>query len=335
MKKNIFFTAVVMAGIMLSGNSWAQDAPKAKKSEEIIIRKNDNADKKMTIEIDGDKVTVNGKPLSEFHDGDITIMKKDMRDRRSNNFLYAPDNMNMDYELNEMDNGKPHPFLGVSSTKGDDGAKITEVVKGSAAEKAGLLSGDVITKIDDKKVESPEELMDVVKAHKPGEEVKVYYLRENKKKDTKAKLGESKMNKRTMVFKGNPGMNGNDFNFKMPNMQNMDKMPGMQDRLNRNFNFMYDNTDKPKIGIKIEDTENGDGVKILNVEEGSPADKAGLKKDDVITSFNGNKINNVDEMMGKLDANEEKEKLDIKARRNNADMNFEVKIPKKLNSADL
>jgi serine protease Do len=332
MKKNIFFTAVVMAGIILSGNSWAQDAPEAKKSEEIIIRKNDNIDKKMIIEIEGDKVTVNGKPLSEFHDGNVTIMKRDMRDRRSNNFLYTPDSMEMQYDLNDMGDARPRPFLGVSSTKGDEGAKITEVVKGSAAEKAGLLSGDVITKIDDKKVESPEELMDVVKAHKPGEEVKVYYLRDNKKKDTKAKLGESKTNKRPMMFKGTPGMNGKDFDFKMPNL---DKMPGMQNRLNRNFNFMYDNADKPKIGIKIEDTENGDGVKILNVEEGSPADKAGLKKDDVITSFNGNKINSVGEIMSKLDANPEKEKVDIKVRRNNAEMSFEVKIPKKLNSANL
>jgi len=332
MKKNIFFTAVVMAGLMLSSDAWAQDAPEAKKSEEIIIRKNDNVDKKMTIEIDGDKVTVNGKPLSDFHDGNVTIMKRDARNRKSDNFLYAPDNMEMQYDLNDMGDAKPRPFLGVLSTKEDDGAKITEVVKGSAAEKAGLLSGDVITKIDDKKVASPEELMDVVKAHKPGEEVKVYYLRDNKKKDTKAKLGETKMNKRTMVFNRNPSINGNDFNFKMPNM---DKMPGMQNRLNRNFNLMYDNADRPKMGIKIEDTENGDGVKILNVEEGSPADKAGLKKDDVITSFNGDKINSVDEMMEKLDANPEKEKVDIKASRNNAEMNFEVKIPKKRNSADL
>ena len=335
MKKNIFFTAVVMAGLTLSGNVLAQDAPVAKKSEEIIIRKNDNIDKKMIIEIDGDKVTVNGKPLSEFHDGNVTIMKRDMRDRRSNNFLYTPDNVEMQYDLNDMGDARPRPFLGVLSTKGDNGAKITEVVKGSAAEKAGLVSGDVITKIDDKKVESPEELMDVVKAHKPGEEVKVYYLRDNKKKDTKAKLEESKTKKSTMMFKGNPGMNGKDFDFKMPNMQNMDKMPGMQNRLNRNFNFMYGNADKPKIGIKIEDTENGDGVKILNVEEGSPADNAGLKKDDVITSFNGDKINSVGEIMSNLDANPEKEKMDIKARRNNAEMSFEVKIPKKLNSAEL
>ena len=98
---------------------------------------------------------------------------------------------------------------------------------------------------------------------------------------------------------------------------------------------MYGNADKPKIGIKIEDTENGDGVKILNVEEGSPADNAGLKKDDVITSFNGDKINSVGEIMSNLDANPEKEKMDIKARRNNAEMSFEVKIPKKLNSAEL
>ncbi len=332
MKKNIFLPAVVMAALMLSGNLWAQTAPEAKKSEEIIIRKNDNLDKKMTIEIDGDKVTVNGKPLSDFHDGNVSIMKRDARDRKSENFLLAPDNMKMQYDFNDMENGKPRPFLGVLSTKGDDGAKITEVVKGSAAEKAGLSSGDVITKIDDKKVASPEELMDAVKAYKPGEEVKVYYLRDNKKKDTKAKLGESKLNKRTMVFDRNPDVNGNDFNFKMPQMGNM---PGMPNSLNRNFNLMYDNADRPKMGVKIEDTENGEGVKILNVEEGSPADKAGLKKDDVITSFNGDKVNNVDEIMEKLDANHDKENVDIKARRNNAEMSFDVKIPKKRNSADL
>jgi predicted metalloprotease with PDZ domain len=34
----------------------------------------------------------------------------------------------------------------------------------------------------------------------------------------------------------------------------------------------------PKVGLQIEDVEEGDGVKILGVDENTPAEKAGLKK---------------------------------------------------------
>ena len=89
------------------------------------------------------------------------------------------------------------------------------------------------------------------------------------------------------------------------------------------------------MGLKIEDTENNIGVKIISVEEGSPADKAGLKKDDIISSFNGEKVTSVDELMDQVNDSEDKDTFNIKAMRNNSEMNFDIKIPKKLNSADL
>ena len=228
-----------------------------------------------------------------------------------------------------MLNSSPHTFLGVLTEKADDGVKINEVVKGSAAEKSGLLKGDIITKLGDKETNSPEDLMDAVKSHKAGDEVKVYYTRDNKKKDAKVKLGETKGNKNISIYKTfGPEMGNNDFNFKMA------PMPRMNDNFNNNlFKFRYDR--KPKLGLKIEDTENSNGVKILNVDEGSPADKAGLKKDDIITSVNGEKVNSVEEIMDKVNDSEDHQNLTIKAMRNNSEMNFEVKIPKKLNSANL
>ena len=42
------------------------------------------------------------------------------------------------------------------------------------------------------------------------------------------------------------------------------------------------------------------------MEEGSPADKAGLKKDDIITSLNGEKVNSVDELMDQVNDSEDK-----------------------------
>ena len=41
--------------------------------------------------------------------------------------------------------------------------------------KAGLKEGDIITKIDDKKIEDPDALAKAVKEHKPGDKVSVTY----------------------------------------------------------------------------------------------------------------------------------------------------------------
>jgi serine protease Do len=336
MKKNIFFAGTLAAFLLASVSSFAQE-PKDqdkkesqdKKSKEIIIRQKGDDDKKMTIVVDGENITVNGKPLSEFHDGDVSILSRDMK-RDSRNFLYSPRiNRDMDVHIfnDDMNNGKPRTFLGVLTEKTNDGATITDVIKGSAAEKAGLQKDDIITGVDDKKITSPEDLMDAVKSYKPDDNVKIDYLRNNKKKDAKVKLGETKERSRTFSFNGDPGMYKN-FDFRMPEMPRMPKSY-------YNFNYNLWNNDQPKVGIKIEDTENGSGAKVLNVEEGSAADKAGLKKDDIITEVNGEKIKDVGDVKDELNEARDKESFTVKAKRNNSEMNFEIKIPKKLNSAEL
>jgi serine protease Do len=346
MKKHILFTGILAATVLLSFNSQAQKSEsiekksetKDGKTKEIIIRKNGDKETKTTIEIDGDNITVNGKPLADYHGDDVSIIKRDIRDR-SHNFLITPGNGN-DMELNAFgndwdndvdlgdDNGRTRPFLGVMTEKTSDGAKITSVVKGSAAEKAGLQKDDIITSLNDKKIASPEELMDVVKTYKPADNVKIDYLRNNKKKDLNVKLGEKKDRNRTFVYNYNKDL-GNGFNFKMPPMPPMPRMPKTF------FKYKSWSGNTPKLGLKIEDVENDGGVKIVNVEEGSAAEKAGLKKDDVITEVNGEKVSNVDEVRDQVNDTEDKESVSLKAKRNNNEMKFEIKIPKQVNSADL
>ncbi|HNP00816.1 MAG TPA: PDZ domain-containing protein, partial [Ferruginibacter sp.] len=77
------------------------------------------------------------------------------------------------------------------------------------------------------------------------------------------------------------------------------------------------------------------GVKVLDVEADSPADKAGLKKDDVITEIGGEKVENTDEARDQLRENADKASYSIKASRNGNAMNFDIKIPKKLKTANL
>ncbi|MFT6380159.1 MAG: serine protease Do [Akkermansiaceae bacterium] len=80
------------------------------------------------------------------------------------------------------------PMLGIQLAEGDDGVTVGEVVPNSPAQKAGMRTGDLVKKINDKAVKSPEELVKLVKTMKAGDEVKVDFLREGEAKSTKAKL---------------------------------------------------------------------------------------------------------------------------------------------------
>ena len=63
--------------------------------------------------------------------------------------------------------------------------------------------------------------------------------------------------------------------------------------------------------------------------------RAGLKKDDIITEINGQKISNTDDAREQLMEVAEKSAYTIKAKRNGTEMSFDVKIPKKLKTANL
>ena len=70
-------------------------------------------------------------------------------------------------------------YLGLSAEdpSGVDGAYVSEVREKSAAEKAGLRLGDIITKVDDMEVDSVENLVRVMSYYHAGEEVEVTVIR--------------------------------------------------------------------------------------------------------------------------------------------------------------
>ncbi len=332
--KKILFSALCL-GIFsgISNTASAQEEQvKQSKEEEIIIRKKGDKNVKVTVEMKDDEILINGKPMVEFDDENVSVTKRRKVIRDGNRVFFGPGDSGGDMHIFNDDNDKEKakPFLGVTTEKKDKGVKVTSVVKGSAAEKAGLKEGDVISKLGGKKINDPEELMDAVTSYKPKEEVKINYERNGKSNEVKAALGERK-EKRIRSFSFNndriPQMKSEmfkDFNFEMPPMHstpgelfNKFRMPGNK-----------------RLGVRIEDTENDGGVKITSVEEGSAAEKAGLKKDDIITDVDGKKIKNVNEVRAEV-LHSDKNNYTIKARRNGAEMNFEIKIPKKINSADL
>jgi serine protease Do len=71
-----------------------------------------------------------------------------------------------------------------------DGALVAEVSKGSPAEDAGFLSGDVILEVDGKKAKDFRQVTRLVGALSPGQKVGFKVVRDGKKKTIKAKIGK-------------------------------------------------------------------------------------------------------------------------------------------------
>ena len=125
---------------------------------------------------------MNGKPLEDFDDDNIAVIKR----RPSRVTVTAPSSQFRSYNYNHDGSGDLFAttgnaaFLGVSTEEDDGGAKITNVTEKSAAEKAGLKEDDVITKINETKIEDPNDLTKAIGKYKPEDKVTVTYKRDGK-----------------------------------------------------------------------------------------------------------------------------------------------------------
>ena len=84
-------------------------------------------------------------------------------------------------------------FLGVGGdAMGGDGARLAHVIPGSAADRAGLRDGDVLVRVDEVAVDGFEALRRAIRARRPGETVRLVYLRDGRDHETSATLEESR-----------------------------------------------------------------------------------------------------------------------------------------------
>jgi len=307
-----------------------KDKEKSEVQEVIITRKGDK-NEKIVVEVNGDKVSVNGKPLDEYK-GDNVIIRKN---RNNDTWAFADGQNSWGHSGKTVTGYKidsNRAMLGVTTEKGDKGAEIQDITKESGAAKAGLKEGDVITKIDDKKIEDADDLTAVVKAHKPGDKVNITYLRDDKEQKTTAELGRWKG---VNVFATTPDFNMDlgdmnmNFNQVMPKLRSLQ---GMKTPYSQNWSWSGGG---PKLGLSVQDTDDGKGVKVIEVDDESNAEKAGIKEDDIITEVEGKAVNGADEVAKIIKESKDKTSVMIKLTRNGKTQNIEVKIPRKLKTADL
>jgi len=325
---------------------------KSLKNNKGVKQENDADDKEeINVLIDGDKITINGEAVDENDpringQGKNGVVLKRMgtigKNSKGNNLVEGkPLDMNGELDMNGLTFATPTQsnaaFLGVLSEDNELGAKINEVSKGSPAEKAGLKKDDIITNVNDEKITGPKDLYDAIGKFKPADKVQISILKNGTKTKLTAELEKNKAQTfsysmpnqgitiepnfvpNTPRGRGNNGMQR--FGFELPQMPEL--------------NNIFGNIEKPKLGISVEDVEENEGVKISSVSENSPAAKAGLRENDIITEVNDKKVKDVDGIKPIIKGATEGTVFKFNITRNGKKTVIEVKIPKKLKTADL
>ncbi len=84
-----------------------------------------------------------------------------------------------------------YPVIGANvDMQFEGGARVSEVNPGSPAARAGLRTGDVITKINSQVVDTAEALIVAIRTHRPGESVKLDFERAGKPRQANITLGQ-------------------------------------------------------------------------------------------------------------------------------------------------
>ena len=139
----------------------------------------------------------------------------------------------------------------------DNGALITMIEPGSAAEDSGLRVDDIIVAVNDKEISDASELRNAIGLMGSGESIDIRYIRDGKTRSVKATLGEQKI-AQSSGTEIHPGLAGATF--------------------------------------ASSTATNSGGIEVTEVTDGSPAAQRGLRAGDVITAVNRRAVRNLQQL---------------------------------------
>ena len=154
------------------------------------------------------------------------------------------------------------------------GAVIQGTTPGSAAEKAGLREGDVITRVDGKRIESPQQLAEYIGDRRPGDRVRLEWSRDGRRMSEAVILGRYEGSRIEAVEREAEGREEKE-------------APPTKDEPREGF-----------LGVMVspltddirEFAGTDSGVLINSLTDESPAAKAGLQAGDVITHVDDREV---------------------------------------------
>ncbi len=338
--KNIktFVTAVSFLSAFGINNIQAQ----TKQSETIILQDNTEASE-IKIEINNGEVFIDGKRVAPYNaNRNLKIIKK-----LGKSFKNGSPNIELDIESPfdaTMPSAMDRAMLGIKSspTDGNIGAKVESVNTGSPAAKADLQEGDVITKVDNMIVTNPQDLANAIATLKPGDKVNIELQRNGNSMEQAVTLADRGSSEFPFNPKGFDNMEDMMKNFEnmMKGFGNMDDMQikkfGIEEDGNNmnGIGVVIPKNDNPKLGAQIEERADGRGLRVVNVTPNTPADKAGLKAEDIITSFGGNRTNSIKNLSNAIADVKDKKSITLDVQRNGSNKTLYIEFTKSLLKKD-
>lgn len=200
------------------------------------------------------------------------------------------------------------------------GVTIDQVNDNSPAEKAGIKPGDVVVEYDGERVRSARQFTRLVQETPEGRTVKVGLLRDGKRQTVDATPANSEMSWNfgpevdRALREAERGMR--EFNFSVPDPEWwLDRDRG--NREPRRFEYRvpggirpFINGSRGRLGVTVQSltaeleeyfgAKNG-GALVSSVTNESAAAKAGVKAGDVITSINGRRVEDSDDLIREIE----------------------------------
>ena len=213
------------------------------------------------------------------------------------------------------------------------GVVVAEVTKDSPAAKAGLKEKDVITEVNGQRVEGAAQFRRMIHEIPAGRAAQLTVWRDGRAQTLSATLGKAE-ERHEKWMGATPGA----FAFRMPEVQ-IPKMPSMD--LGEGMGLVM--AGRPRLGIDAEDiggqlgsffgAPDGEGILVRSVNSGSPAEKAGMKAGDVITSFNGERVRSLGDLRQKLASQNDAKTAKIGVLRNRSEVTLSVELPERTSKA--
>ncbi len=152
-----------------------------------------------------------------------------------------------------------------------EGALVGDVMRGDPAERAGIKTGDIITEIDGKRIKDTHELLRVVAAIPVGKKVPVRVVRDGKP---------------------------HSFNLVIAERSDQKETAGLKMRDGEYFGLSVQEI-TPQMAEYFGLSEKS-GVMVIAVKDGSPADEAGIKAQDIILQVNKVRISSMKDYLREM-----------------------------------
>ena len=203
---------------------------------------------------------------------------------------------------------QPQSYVGFQGEEEEGGnVKITQIFENAPSAKAGLKVDDLVTALDGKPIGGYEKMLEFLQEKKVGDKVKFTFKRAGSSQDVTVTL-EARPTTGPAAAGGGGGRGAG----------------GGGGRGGRGAGGAGIAADQPWPGFFARDTE--DGVRVRAVTQGSSAEKAGIKADDVILEVNGKKTGTFRELLEDLQKKKIGDKVKVTFERGEAKKTVEVAL---------